>query len=540
MDDLLLYGPPGTGKTTSGLKWLEKRVDEGADIYRAAFVSYTKAAVEEANERLGERFGVNPETELPYSRTLHSLCVKTLGLRDDWLADDKLDQFAEEYGYSLKPAKKSTPDDDLETMREKEGEDAPYLRIWDFARHRLIPDAEAGWDAFTDYDPDGAAFVRRSQFESFVEDYEKWKQENCLRDYTDLLTEYLDNPTALPVSVAVVDECQDLSPLLWSVADHLFAEAEFRATLGDDDQAVYSFSGAVPRLMNQRSTRHRVKLSQSYRLPRAITRAALSIIEQNEDREPKEIIPLDVEGVAERVSFLEDLELLNNESWFVLCRNWKLLDQILPTFEQEGIPYRIGGGRRYSPWSDKGPLRAARAILRLSAGQTLTMGELWPLVQKTGTQRGEKVGVWEWGFKKRLENRVVEMPDARLTWRDLGDLGMTRWGFERVMRRDFSVLTREVSERDLRTYQNALKRGTLEREVRISVGSMHGSKGKEADNVVALMACTGGPARAMLRPWRAEEERRVAYVAATRAKRAFYGLRVRAAGGVFPYEILGV
>lgn len=539
MDDLLLYGPPGTGKTHSGLEWLAERVEQdGAEVERAAFVSFTNAAVDEAKGRLSDRFGIDP-AELPYCRTLHSLCKQSLGITGEWLADDRLVEFAEEFGYNLETTRKAAGDDDVETLRERAGSDAPLMAIWDFARHRLIPDAENGWQAFADYSPESVAFAPAGRFQAFVEDYERWKTTNYLRDYTDLLTEYLASPEPLNVSVAVVDECQDLSPLLWEVADRLFANAEYRATLGDDDQAIYSYSGAEPALMNGRKARHKVKLTQSYRLPRVVTETALGIIEQNEGREPKRIVPTAEEGTAERAAYLDDLPLLNGESWFVLARNWKILKHLLPSLEEAGIPY-LYGGKRYSPWQDKGPLRAVRAILKLAAGQAITLTELEPLLARTSSQRGEKPGAWAYGSKRQVARRIVETPAARVTWRELLGLGMTSWGWERVMREDFTVLTREISAGDLVTYEMARKHGTLFHAPKVTLSSIHARKGQEADNVVCSLACTGGPARAMLRPWRMEEERRVAYVGVTRARKRFYGLMAQPTEGVFSWDLCGV
>lgn len=540
MDDLKLYGPPGTGKTYSGLSWLEDRVNEGADLFRTAFVSYTNAAVDEAKDRLCERFGVSSD-DLPYTKTVHALCKKVLGITGSgWLADDRVTEFGEEYGYDLKSGRAARGDDDLEAIREKGGRDAPYLKVWEFVRHRLIEDIDNGWEAYADYDPEGVAFVTCGRFRGFVEDYERWKNENALRDYTDLLTEFLANPQALSVSVAVVDECQDMSPLLWAVTDRLFARAEFRASLGDDDQCLYSYAGAVPSLMNNRQARHQVKLEKSYRLPRAVTRAALAIIEQNEGREPKRITPTDEEGEVGEAHFIEDLPLLNGESWHVLVRNWKIAQQIVPRLEEEGIPYRYGGDTRYSPWSERGPLRAVRTLLRLSEGEVVTLHDLWPLIQKSGSQRGDKPGAWTYGVKRKLEAEASESPERPVSWRDLMPLGMTLWGFERVMKRDLTVLTRDVSQRDLLTYDAALKRGTLGKPVLTTVTSVHGDKGREATNVVASTGCTGMTARALLRPWRIEEERRVAYVAATRAKKRLFVLPASPDDGVYEWDVMEV
>lgn len=539
MDSMLLYGPPGTGKTTSGLNWLEEQLARGADPRKAAFVSFTNAAVNVAVNRIESRFGLCRD-ELPYCRTLHSLCKRACGIQgNDWLADRELDQFAKEYGLDLKATRGGGFDnDDMEYVALKRGKDAPILSIWDFARHRLIFDADAALDAFRRYSPEEAIYISRPRFHHVVAKYEEWKRKNCLRDYTDLLLEYLSNPQALPASVAILDEAQDLSPLMWLCADGLFANTSLRATLGDDDQTLYTYAGANPQLLNRRKAAEKIKLRQSYRLSSAVTGAALAIIEQNRDREPKEIIPVPgSEGVCDRISDIRSAGLLNGESWFILARNWRLLDSITAQLEMYGIPYAMGGGR-YSPWGQKGALGAVRAVKALSKGKAITLLELSALASKTSSQRGKSMRAWEWGAKKKLEALTNEKPTSTVTVRDLHDLGMTQWALARVLKGDLAVLTKDVTPREMDAFYAAQKSNTLTVPVNILLSSIHGQKGEEADNVVVLQSCTYGTYRSLHHYWRKEEERRCAYVGVTRARKRVYIMAPEPVKGIHPWEVL--
>lgn len=539
MDDLILYGPPGTGKTTSGLSWLIKRVEEGADVERAAFVSYTNAAVNEATSRISSHFDIDADA-LPYSRTLHSLCYRMLGISErDWLADTHIHEFGEEKGYELKKWKKGARDDEDEEASSSLGSDAILLDIWDFARHRLLDDSRSAYNAFADYDPETAARVRFSKFDAFVSDYEAWKRSASLRDYTDLMTEVVESPRALPVSVAVIDEAQDLSPLMWRVADVIFADAEFRATLGDDDQAIYSFSGADPALMNARRAYRIVKLRKSYRLPSSISERALWTIQQNQNREPKEIEPTSESGSVARAMNLSELPLLNGESWFVLVRNWRLSKQVASSLELSGIPYRITGNR-YSPWDERGPLRAMKALVKASRGERLTLDEMQAIAERTRSATKTTPGVWVHGAKKKLQEEATSRPTALVDWQEFAALGMTEWGFERVMSRNLEILAPKVSRRDLTAYDAALRRGTYDISPSVRVGTIHSVKGWEADNVALLLGCTGMSARACLDPVRCEEERRVTYVGVTRAKRRLYGLVPTPESGIYEWNLAGL
>lgn len=540
MDDLKLYGGPGSGKTESGLRWTIERVEDGADVHGVAFVSYTNAAVDEAKSRVAETFGISdPDKELPYSRTLHSLCYRALGISgQDWNAEQRIKDFGQQYGYDVAATRRSADEEGVEGIRDAAGRDAVMLAVWEFGRQRLITHPYEAYRAFQEYDPDGTALIGFPRFKQFVSDYEEWKHKGCLRDYTDLLLELLERPVSLPVSVAVIDEAQDLSPLMWAAADILFADAPLRAVLGDDDQAIYSFGGADPLLMNKRPARQVVKLTQSHRLPRTVCEAAHGIISQNDNREPKDLQPRDYEGSAASAYDLSELPL-SAGSWFLLVRNWRLKEQFTDWLEAHGLPYRIAGNR-YSPWSERGPRQAAAAILTLSQGGIVSLGDLAALAKKTPAGNSKKTGAWVYGAKTTLEEKAADRPSREVSWRDLFRYGMTEEGFTRVMRGDLTLLEKHISDRDLRTYAAAQRAGTWAQPVRVTVGSIHSVKGRQADNVAVLAGCTAAPARGMLWPWRAEEERRVGYVGITRARERFYSLKAWPDDGVFPWNVCAV
>jgi superfamily I DNA/RNA helicase len=532
MDDLKIWGPPGTGKTHTAREWMLNRITKnGCDPTRVAFVSYTNAAVDVAIERVGGACNLGP-ADLPYCATLHALCKRVLGVQGDWLADDHLTDFAESYGWELKARRGVVNDDgDLEEIAEKRGRDAICLQIWDFARQRLIDDPNEAYLEFLRYDLESGRRVGRAHFAQFVADYERWKTVNILRDYTDLLTEFTQHPRALPISVAVLDEAQDCSPLLWRVWDQITAKAEYRAVAADDDQAIYGYSGAKPELFNRRPARHRMKLSQSHRLSRAVAGVALGVISQNQNREPKIVRPKDVEGYVGRVALLEDALSHDPGSFYVLIRNWRLLKQITDDLEFQGIPYRMGGGR-YCPWSDRGPLHAAHALAKLAAGEKVSREELRQLAKRLRADRKEGAPL-HFGSKTKLEAWAKADPGDTLNLPELWETGwVTEDGAHRMVRKDWTLLELETTDRDRNAYAQADERGKLRERPRVQVGSIHGHKGAEADNVVVLAGCTGATERAVLDNNRREEEVRVAYVGVTRARRNCYILRPRMEPGI--------
>ena len=78
----IILGPPGTGKTTTLLGLLEKELENGTEPERIGFFTFTKQAVKEGKSRALDKFEVS-QKQLPYFRTLHSLCFLQLGLSKD-------------------------------------------------------------------------------------------------------------------------------------------------------------------------------------------------------------------------------------------------------------------------------------------------------------------------------------------------------------------------------------------------------------------------------------------------------------------------
>ena len=75
----IIYGPPGTGKTTTLLQIVEKEFKSGIAPTNIAFVSFTRKAMREAIDRACELFDYTKD-ELPYFRTIHSLCRMITGI----------------------------------------------------------------------------------------------------------------------------------------------------------------------------------------------------------------------------------------------------------------------------------------------------------------------------------------------------------------------------------------------------------------------------------------------------------------------------
>lgn len=96
-------------------------------------------------------------------------------------------------------------------------------------------------------------------------------------------------------SYILIDEFQDIAPMQFAVIRQLAAPRNNLFIVGDDDQSIYSFRGATPQIMLQFPTLYadakKIILNINYRCQEDILKAATSLISHNTNRFPKQILP---------------------------------------------------------------------------------------------------------------------------------------------------------------------------------------------------------------------------------------------------------
>ena len=205
----------GCGKTTTAMQIISEALGE----YRPdeiAFVTYTRKGVETGIERA---LAVNKELtpdDLMHFKTLHALCFRESHLaRKNIITKEDIDQFNAELGFHL-------------TLSDAFGhvtEDDRLLQRYDAERSG----SKRGVFVDGNYD--------RFRYERLINAYKAFKEGHDLVDFYDCLLRYMEDGEPLQgVKIALIDECQDLTPLQWQVCMKAFSEAEKVICLGDDFQ----------------------------------------------------------------------------------------------------------------------------------------------------------------------------------------------------------------------------------------------------------------------------------------------------------------
>jgi len=492
----ILVGPPGCGKTTSLLNIVEEELDRGTKPEKIAFISFTTRAADEARTRAMKRFDLAKE-DLPYFRTIHSMCFRLLGCKSsDILSGAKFQEFANWVGITV--TGRAWSDDGMLSNFES-GDRMLFME--NLARIRGV-----SLRSLFDEDDDNLSWT---ELERVSRALRSFKQENGVYDYTDLLTEFVRSGVKLNVDVLIVDEAQDLSHVQWRVVFCLAELARRVVVAGDDDQAIYRWAGADVEQFISLEGDVRV-LGQSWRCPREVQAIGAGVIEGVTHRRPKAWKPRRGKSVIERVSMFDEADV--TDEWrdgaatspvLILARNaYVLREQIEPLLRAQGMVYELAGKSSLSTLH----LRAAETWERLRAGHMATLAEARDMYKMISAA----------GHIKRGHKKLPTFGDAddrEVSFIDLRDQGGLMLSPDLIWHDALDNLPPDEMSYMLAARRRGEK---LRARPRIRLSTIHSAKGAEADHVVVMTEMAYRTAREVDK--NPDDERRVWYVASTRAR----------------------
>lgn len=452
-----IYGPPGTGKTTELLRRVKETRDSGVQAERIAFLSFTRAAANEALSRLGLRKSDNVST-------IHAMAFRHLGMRQSQVVDPmKLREFSVVMGV---PVIGKSPEDD-----EERADGDFYLDILNYARNTFSNPAEV-------YDISDRPGTR-AEFNAFIRAYADWKSTYGYYDFSDMLERAAKGSVRADAEVVFVDEAQDLSPLQWAVIEKFCRRAHQVVIAGDDDQAIYTWAGADAHGMARFAHRHKgrnVVLSQSHRLPSAVHSRSQSLIRRINFRVDKEFNPRSHVGLVRVHGSIDSVDIKHGEDTLLLGRTHSVLREVEQTLIEKRIPYLRESGR---PGMYQNRFAAAvRAFRKMCNGERLTEGE-------------------------RNAIFVVATAETRAALEKNDTASITRNQF---------YVALNIPGRVVDFYSDA----DLHSEPTIRLSTIHAAKGHEADRVVLLTDMTTRVQQTAEKS--PDDEVRVFYVGMTRSK----------------------
>lgn len=481
----VILGPPGSGKTTYILNDIDKKMEEGIPPDKIALVSFTKKAVTEVIDRAVDKFNLK-KGSFPMWRTIHSLAFNGLGVsKKDMVSRDHYKEFGEHTGYRF-----TGTWDESEGVPVGDEKGDTLLFMDNLARITRRPLKEI-WEE--NYD-----VCEWSELERFQDAYQDFKSANVVMDFTDLLYAYVGMCDPLHADEVYVDEGQDLSSAQWMVLQHAYGGAGRVTIVGDDDQAIFKWSGAdVDIFLGLGGDKH--VLSKSYRLPQEVHKFATNIVSKIDNRFDKPFTPRDTEGRVEFFNDLYGVDINPDEKTMFLVRNSYLAGRITERLQELGLPYTNKG---YSSIRSA-HVKAIYAIEKLRQQKPISGEEAKAMYDHM------RVGYYlERGKKTHIANLkdTEEIDFAKLN-QNYGLKDLAPW---------YTALE-GVPQQAIDYYRGLLSNGySLTATPKLAISTIHAAKGGEADHVVVLSDMAyRSHSEYEKQP---DNERRVAYVAVTRAK----------------------
>lgn len=483
MTQTVILGGPGCGKTTELIRIVEGYLSRGVSAHRIGYLAFTKKAAAEARGRMMEKFGLSQD-DIPHFRTIHSLAFRHLGLSTDAVISGKLaKQFAEYAGLTLS---KTESDEGRFSTATQDDKAIAALSLSRLTR-RSIEDVALDLEV----DQSVVKYVKR--------ELEFFKEQRAVIDYTDMLEQFVQYGDAPALDVLIIDEAQDLSRLQWDVVAMIAKNVNTVYIAGDDDQAIYAWAGAdVSHFLALGGTRRVLPIS--YRLRRAVYDAAQKIISHVPNRYAKNWQPHAEGGSVERVSRYSEIPF-DKGTWYVLARNKAHLVAASRYLIDRGYPFIHNGHSSVG----KPEVRAVLAWEALRKGRELQGS----VVQETIAHVKPQLRGGACSFNANETYTLNELLHKQT-----------------VLTSDDWRHALDIHPRDRDYYADVKSRGeSLIDAPRITLSTIHGVKGGEAENVILLPDMTASTHKAHMHGDATEQ--RVFFVGASRAKENLYFMAPR-------------
>jgi len=463
------FGPPGTGKTHKLISRAKAYIRIGTPLDKIAYFAFTKKAANVARDRMPV-----DNDKLYYFRTLHSFAFDQLDL------NIKKVMQGEDYTKIGKNVNLRVKYFDKYNKEEKFylDNDSPYFQMIGRAINRDVTIREE-----FDRNEHNTKEIRWPLLKNINDNLINYKKVKKKLDFNDMINQLIEKDDLPKFKVIFIDEAQDLSPLQWKLFDKLKQYADDIYLAGDDDQAIFAWAGAdVNRFINEPAKEKVLKYSK--RISKAVQEQ--SIIPLNNivgQRKLKQYYPRDYEGVCERINNLDQIDVTTGK-WLILTRTVSRLIKMTKELRKINLYYETNKGKSFK-------------VLLYNAS----------------------INYNSWCRGIQLEEK--EIKDVK---QFIGS-GPEKWNKDI----DWFDAFKEADLDEKEYIKNMLDNGeNLDERARILVSTIHAAKGGEEDNVILCLDLGQKIKKAKKKSQdKYDEENRVWYVGATRARNNLYKLKAK-------------
>ena len=352
----LLLAVPGSGKTTVLIARLGYMLCVcGISAENILAVTYTRAAAAELKRRFSAMFG-EQKTGIPEIRTINGFSAKVI------------DRYGELYGRENIPCLMSKEGDRKKLIgdiyRQLTGEYADAMTVNDigaaitYAKNMMLSDEEIalikadGYDMLKVYKEYCRALESSGRMDY---DDQMVTALQMLRNCTELRKEYTNR-----FRYICVDEAQDTSKIQHEIIRLLAKDSGNVFMVGDEDQSIYAFRGAYPDALADFEQTYKkanvLLMEHNFRSTPEIIRTANDFVSNNRFRREKEMTAVNDSGQPVKVvmcanraaqfDFICEQAKKTGKQTAVLFRNNDSAVVLVDLLERSNTAYRIRSGER--------------------------------------------------------------------------------------------------------------------------------------------------------------------------------------------------
>jgi DNA helicase-2/ATP-dependent DNA helicase PcrA len=530
---LLVLAGAGSGKTrvlTYRVAWL---IDQGrVKAEDILLLTFTNKAAGEMRQRVEQLVG----KRIGFAGTFHAFCAQLLrkygervGLGRNYVIYDETDKkeliktIVKELGFD-----------------ERELKPAMVMAMIGNAKNEML--------GVGDYAEMARGFSQK-QVAQVWERYEMRMRESNAVDFDDLLRlgvrlleiDEVGERMRAEYSQILIDEYQDTNRAQYRLTTLLDGKRGNLTVVGDFSQSIYSWRGADYRNLNllkqEYANLETVKLEENYRSTQRILDAAYGVIGNNTGHPILElkaigklgdkVMTYEAKNEREEAKFV--IEKMNGEygKYAVLYRTNAQSRSLEEAMIRAGVPYVLVGGVKFY---ERKEIKDVLAYLRVIANEVDMLS--WQRIEKLGKRRADKFKGWLETVRGRGELSTEE-----LLMGVLENSGLVE-KFDRNNEADLARLeniqelmsvAKEFSDLNSFLENVALVQSEAQSSLDLDKGvvtlmTVHAAKGLEFSEVfvVGLEEGLFPHSRSIIDKDQLEEERRLMYVAMTRAKEKLY------------------
>ncbi len=270
---------PGTGKTFAMMRRVARLLQEGSTAGRILVCTFTRTAAKDLENALAKLNA--PDIDAVYAETLHAFCFRLLCQADVLEITGRIPR-------TLLKFEERFLLEDLKL--------GGYGKIRDL--RRLLRARNAAWARLQSETPSQPITPEEQSFKQDLDGWLRFHEAMHIGELIPKALQYLRQNPASPhrglFEHVLIDEYQDLNRADQVLLDLLAREGQL-VVVGDENQSIYSFRFAYPDGIAKFDQSHpgtqNINLDECRRCPRLVVEMANALISNNQSRVPRTLTP---------------------------------------------------------------------------------------------------------------------------------------------------------------------------------------------------------------------------------------------------------